>query len=60
MTKCRACNAEIIFLLTKNEKRIPINGDTYSAGETRFDPAKHTSHFATCPKAAQFRKGKKS
>lgn len=40
--KCRKCDKDIIFLPTKNGKRMPVNCDL-------------TSHFADCPYANDFR-----
>lgn len=43
MARCRACSAEITFVLTKFGKHMPVNSDG-------------VSHFATCPAAERFRK----
>ena len=48
MSKCRACNAEIMWQETKNGKKMPINADD-----------RHTPHWATCPHADRFKKAKK-
>lgn len=40
---CRGCNEPIQWVITKNKKRAPMNLDG-------------TPHFATCPKAGEFRK----
>lgn len=56
-SKCRACGEEIIFMPTKAGKLIPVNADTYDYSKL-FDIKKHTSHFATCPQAKQFRSSK--
>jgi hypothetical protein len=40
--KCRGCGAEIYWVETKSGKNMPVNRDG-------------TSHFATCPKADEFR-----
>lgn len=42
---CRACRATIFWIVTGLGKRMPVNPDG-------------TSHFATCPNAADFRKPK--
>lgn len=43
MPKCRACAAEIQFVPTERGKLMPVDTDG-------------TSHFATCPEAARFKK----
>lgn len=43
MARCRGCNAEITFQSTKNGKLMPVDPDG-------------TSHFATCPQSARFKK----
>jgi hypothetical protein len=43
VSSCSGCNADILWIVTRAGKRMPVNGDG-------------TSHFATCPKAALFRK----
>ncbi len=43
VAKCRGCDADIVWLRTEAGKLMPIDGDG-------------TPHFATCPKAAQFRR----
>jgi len=43
-SKCRSCGAEIMWCITPGEKRAPLNRDG-------------TSHFATCPQAADWRQG---
>jgi hypothetical protein len=43
MAACRACNAVIRFEQTARGKLMPVDADG-------------TSHFATCPEAARFRK----
>ena len=45
--KCRGCGAGVYWIKTKAGKAMPVDPDG-------------TSHFATCPKAANFRKGRKS
>jgi len=55
---CRSCNAEIVWLKTKLKKHIPVNADTVKDDGQEFDPLVHVSHFATCPQAKRWRKGK--
>ncbi len=68
MPKCRTCQQEIVWGMTENNKRVPLD-----PAETRFiahdGPGDdrhlyvkmvptHLSHFATCPQADQHRKEK--
>ncbi len=46
LTKCSKCNATIFFVKTKTGKTMPVNFETKE------------SHFADCPAAAEFRKGR--
>lgn len=43
MPRCRGCAAEITFVPTKNGKLMPVDADG-------------TSHFATCPQSARFKR----
>lgn len=66
-SRCRSCNAEIIWAVTATGKRMPVdaapsaNGNIHLEGTTAIvldepvDGAR-TSHFATCPNADQHRK----
>jgi len=65
---CRACNAPIAFLKTKKGGNMPVDINSVSNEEKQklidyedvpFEYGRHISHFATCPKAKEFRKGKK-
>lgn len=65
--QCKKCNADIVFLKTKNDKAIPVDYDTLthedmtnmSSGDVLFRFGEHISHFVTCPEAKKFRKVKK-
>jgi hypothetical protein len=65
--KCKGCGAEILWAITRAGKHMPLDAKP----EQRFllitgiapdwgyvaQPEKtYQSHFATCPKAAEFRK----
>jgi hypothetical protein len=69
--RCASCGAAIIWALTTSGKRMPVDAiattgaftlhprDAGLAPEARFSAEVkdgHTSHFATCPQAAQHRK----
>lgn len=58
-TECQSCQAEIIFLKTGKGKSIPVDAESVTEGDELFEPrAGHVSHFATCPDADKFRKGR--
>lgn len=61
--KCRGCGAEIIWVTTANRKSMPVDAKPETrmveigAGSGVFEAKKaYVSHFATCPKAGEFRK----
>lgn len=57
--ECRSCKAAIVWLKTSAGKSMPVDAETVQdEGATIFDPEQMTSHFATCPAAAQHRKEK--
>lgn len=41
-SRCRSCSCTIFWIETRNRRKMPVDGDG-------------TSHFATCPDAAQHR-----
>ena len=66
-SNCRSCGAEIRWVLTTAGRRMPVDAEPHlvmvSTGETLLTdgplvkPAYgYTSHFATCPHAAQHRR----
>jgi hypothetical protein len=55
---CASCGAEIRWTRTRAGKKMPVDAVTIGAGEFEYDPTKHTSHFATCPHASDWRKKK--
>lgn len=69
-TRCRACGAPIIFGVTVRGKSLPLDAEPNSKGNVWFgddgklvvggDPApsrlRYMAHWATCPKAASFRR----
>jgi hypothetical protein len=71
MAFCRGCNARIEWHKTAAGKAIPLDPDPHPDGNITFDsaarvvyaakgskPRMYLSHFATCPKADEFRKAK--
>lgn len=57
VSNCKACGAPIVWMKTRNNKNIPVDRHTVRDLEAEvFDPATMIAHFASCPKAADFRK----
>lgn len=57
VTKCSKCGSEIVFLLTKNRKRMPVDVSSITDPTAEeYDHETMTSHFATCPQAKHFRR----
>ena len=56
ITRCRSCNARIIFLDTASGKKMPVEADTVEPDDEQFDGDRHESHFAKCPAANQHRR----
>ena len=65
--KCRGCGKEIMWLKTCAGKNIPVDIPNFDDGESaheavttaiEFNPDYMIAHFATCPKARDFRKKK--
>ena len=54
--RCKACGKEITYLRTATGKIMPVDKETTDSADKYFDKDRHTSHFATCPEAAKFRK----
>lgn len=54
--QCKSCGADIVWLVTKNKKMIPVDADTVVEGEEIFDSDTMTTHFETCPDADNWRK----
>ena len=62
VTKCRSCQASIVFLLTSNGKPIPVNFSSLTNSD-RYDMSRgglfmfrfrdHKTHFGTCKKQAE-------
>lgn len=55
-SRCRSCDAEIVWLKTATGKNMPVDASTVTEGDDKFNPEKHVSHFATCPFAKQHRR----
>lgn len=60
ITYCRSCARSIVWLLTNNQKRMPVDSGAVSADDVYYDPQRHASHFATCPDRDKWRKKKAS
>lgn len=64
-TKCKSCGAAIVFLraakpnpATGKRSLMPVDAVGVERDDYTFDPSRHTSHFATCPEAGKFRRGR--
>lgn len=76
MTRCRTCNAPVLWCVTTTGKKMPVDQRQSPHGNLilEYQPATgetlaryvqpgegtHTSHFATCPQAAEHRRGQGS
>ena len=62
MSECRNCKAPILWVDTKNGKKMPLNDKPFSAVHVKEGIGEviqvHMPHWATCPGADQFRKPK--
>jgi hypothetical protein len=56
ITRCRSCNAKVIWFETPKGKNMPVDADTVEAGDEALDLSRHVSHFRTCPNADKHRK----
>jgi len=59
MNKCRSCSAKIVWMITSEGKRIPVDWCDDLKNDMVFDHKQHTSHFATCPNAKSHRRARK-
>lgn len=55
-TKCKGCGAQIVWFKTTAGKSMPVDAETVELGDEQLDLTRHVSHFATCKKAADFRR----
>lgn len=63
ISRCRSCDASIVWMITNTGSRMPVDADSVDESELEwfsgfpvFDPQEHQSHFATCPNANQHRR----
>lgn len=56
ITRCRSCNAMIIWFRTASGKNMPVDANTVEPDDDELDLSRHVSHFSTCPHANQHRK----
>jgi len=59
-SQCRDCPRPIYWIETKTGAKMPVdcNADARSWPPSATDAGSGLSHFATCPSAAKFRKGR--
>jgi hypothetical protein len=68
VSACKACGAAIVWAVTSNGRRMPVDADPIPGPNVRLNAdgtcdvfgLLHHSHFATCPNADRFRKAKPS
>ena len=66
LTKCRSCDAPVIWAVTRKQKWILIDATSYDHNQPWTDHAtgkaplfvhhKNVAHFATCPEADNWRR----
>lgn len=56
ITRCKSCQARIVFLQTGTGKMMPVEADSVEADDEAFDAKRHESHFAKCPAASKHRR----
>lgn len=56
---CRACERKIIFLNTRKGSKMPVDYKPDLKPDDLYSRDRHVSHFDTCPKAGEFRRGPK-
>lgn len=72
MPKCRSCEAEVLWVTMESGRRMPVNPEPMEGGNLQLDPEqeyarvrtdgegpRYVTHYATCPQAKIWRKGKK-
>lgn len=57
-TRCKSCDARIVWFVTASGKRMPVdeNSTLPTDAAHQLDLARHKSHFATCKFADQHRR----
>ncbi|MBX6381466.1 MAG: hypothetical protein IRZ07_00625 [Microbispora sp.] len=60
ITRCRTCQARIVWLKTAAGKNMPVDADSVEPGDETFEYGRHVSHFSTCKQADQHRRRKVS
>lgn len=55
---CKKCGAEIVFVNTSKGNMMPVDFSKDITNWEMYDKNIHTSHFATCQFASEFRKKK--
>lgn len=56
--RCRSCNAQIIWFDLPSGKKQLVDADSVDPEDQEFIRDKHVTHWATCPDAAKFRRGR--
>lgn len=56
VVRCKSCGADIVWFKTPAGRNMPVNAAGVYEADSAYDPAKHMSHFVTCPQAGMHRK----
>lgn len=60
VVQCASCGADMVFLRTPANKKMPCNADTVEDHDIEYERGRHVSHWSTCPHADKHRKRLKS
>ena len=56
-SQCKTCRAPIVWMMTKQGTKMPVDCSSVRDGGKLFDVEKgHVSHFATCPNSRHHRR----
>jgi hypothetical protein len=60
-THCRSCQALVVWFKTAAGKNMPVDASSTKPTDAahQLDLTRHISHFATCPNAAEHRRGRR-
>ena len=55
---CKSCNAAFLWMKTEAGRMMPVDYKPELENVDKWDPKTMTSHWETCPGAAEFKKKK--
>lgn len=50
------CGAEIVWLTTKQNKKMPVDAASVERDDDFYEPGRHVPHWSTCPNAKEFKR----